>query len=52
MMISPVYDLAIRSETPYTRRFVGENTHVQCAEKTPEKNAQAQVQKAASASKV
>jgi hypothetical protein len=45
-------DLAIWGENFYTRRFVGENTYVQCAKKTPKKNAQAQVQKAAAASKV
>jgi hypothetical protein len=43
-MINPNVDkLAIYRKNFYTPPLAGEITHVQCAQKTPEKNAQAQV---------
>jgi len=45
-------ELAIWRGNFYTAPLAGEITHVQCAEETPKKNAQAQVQEAAPASKV
>jgi hypothetical protein len=50
--IYSIDELAIFHENFYTPPLAGEITHVQCAQKTPEKDAQAQVQKAAPASKV
>jgi hypothetical protein len=51
-LTNSIDELAIYRENFYTPALAGEITHVQCAEKTPKENAQAQVQKAAPASKV
>jgi hypothetical protein len=44
--------LQFEAKTSTLRPSQEDRTHVQCAEKTPKKNAQAQVQEAAPASKV